>query len=203
MKPDHKIVRAKHGGMQKHVIEGTLLYTLAKTHIWAVWHKLLFGDSLAVSGWTWRDSKEWSSGNLAGIRSICELTWCGGQQWSLGAKPFACSCWARWTQRLEYPASWSRCQAGPQSSGGEGSGSAAPPSLAATPTASLHPCLPAQGGDTGFNLAVQSIALALSFFFVVRVPFFFLFVHGHKFTCIASPACGKVTVWTVAEQCSD
>lgn len=58
-------------------------------------------------------------------------------------------------------------------------------------------------GDTGFNLAVQSIALALSFFFVVRVPFFFLFVHGHNLACTASPACGKVTVWTVAEQCSD
>lgn len=50
MKPDHEIVGAKRGGVQTHVTEGTLLYTLAENHIWMVWHKLSFGASLAVSG---------------------------------------------------------------------------------------------------------------------------------------------------------
>lgn len=63
--------------------------------------------------------------------------------------------------------------------------------------ASLHPRLRAHG-DTGFNLVAQSIALVLSFCFVVSVPFFFLFLHEHNLSCTAYPACGKVPVWTVA-----
>lgn len=71
-------------------------------------------------------------------------------------------------------------QAVPQNSGTEDSKLASPPSLlqlcTQRPPLQPHLAIPCVFTvDTQFNLVVQSIAFALSFFFVVNVPFFFSF----------------------------